>query len=194
MNQRLKAAIARFDEMNRQDPRETSVDQGSLPTQLLEAERLEAWVLKRDPEPSEALLLAARCQHLQRFKFPRSDYPEGRTGYLKWRKELMKKHADLAGEVLSACGFDNQVIQEVRSINLKQDLKHNPDVQKMEDALCLSFLEHEYSDFAQKYDDEKVIAIVQKTWTKMSVDGQRLALTIPLFGRAQALVARALQG
>jgi hypothetical protein len=194
MTQRRTAAIDRFNEMNRQDPRETAVDESSRPTQLREAERLEAWVVKRDPNPSEALLLAARCQHLQRFKFPRSDYPEGRTGYLKWRKDLMKKHADLAGQVLSECGFDDHVIAEVRKINLKQDLKNNLDVQKMEDALCLSFLEHEYSDFAQKYDDEKVVAIVQKTWMKMSVDGQKLALTIPLFGRAQDLVARALQG
>lgn len=194
MTQRLKAAIARFNEMNRQDPRKSKVDQGSLPTQLLEVERLEAWVLKREPEPSEALRLAARCQHLQRFKFPRSDYPEGRTGYLTWRKDLMKKHADLASTVLSECGFDEHVIAEVRKINLKQDLKHNPDVQKMEDALCLSFLEHEYSDFAQKYDDEKVLAIVQKTWKKMSVDGHKLALTISLSGRAQDLVAQALKG
>src|SRR5690606_27276097 len=178
MTQRIQTAITRFNDMNRQDPRETQAKEGSGPTQLQEAERLEAWILKRDPDPSEALLLAARCQHLQRFKFPRSDYPEGRTGYLKWRKDLMKKHADLASGVLSECGFDEQVILQVRKINLKQELKSDADVQKMEDALCLSFLEHEYSAFAQKYDDEKVIAIVQKTWTKMSVEGQKLALTI----------------
>ena len=193
MTQRIQTAIARFNDMNRQDPRETQAKEGSGPTQLQEAERLEAWILKRDPDPSEALLLAARCQHLQRFKFPRSDYPEGRTGYLKWRKDLMKKHADLASGVLSECGFDEQVILQVRKINLKQELKSDADVQKMEDALCLSFLEHEYSAFAQKYDDEKVIAIVQKTWTKMSVEGQKLALTIPLDGRAKDLVAQALK-
>jgi hypothetical protein len=119
-------------------------------------------------------------------------YPEGRVGYLKWRKDLSKKHADLATKVLFDVGFDQAVIEQVRKINMKQELKTEPDCQAMEDALCLSFLEHEYSEFCAKHEDSKVIDIVQKTWRKMSERGHELALTIGLTGRAGELVQQAL--
>ena len=80
----------------------------------------------------------------------------------------------------------------MREINLKQNLKQSPDVQAMEDALCLCFLEQEYTDFAQKHEDDKVVEIVEKTWRKMSPVGQKLALTLPLAGRPAQLVRRAL--
>ena len=56
-------------------------------------------------------------------------------------------------------------------MNAKQGLKTNPDVQAMEDALCLSFLEHEFSTFSAKHDDDKVLA---------GVDGEALRLNPPL--------------
>jgi hypothetical protein len=82
----------------------------------------------------------------------------------------------------------------VRAINLKEGLKTNPDNQTMEDALCLSFLEHEFAEFAAKHEDEKVVDIVQKTWRKMSERGHEVSLQLPLSGRAQVLVGRALSG
>jgi hypothetical protein len=192
MNERFERALQRFDEMNALDPRESEVDGQKVPTQLLEATHLDRWVSIVAPGASEALRLAARCQHLMRFSFPRSDYPEGRNGYLKWRKDLMKKHADLAATVLADVGYDSDTIEQVRRINTKGELKLNADTQAMEDALCLSFLENDYSDFAQKYEDGKVIDIVQKTWGKMSERGRTLALGLPLSGRAKTLVERAL--
>jgi hypothetical protein len=94
--------------------------------------------------------------------------------------------------VLRQLGFSESTIEQVRRINLKEGLKTNPDTQTMEDALCLSFLEHEFSDFAEKHPDDKVIDIVQKTWRKMSERAHELALGLPLEGRAKELVARAL--
>jgi hypothetical protein len=158
------------------------------------AEQLERWVHRLATPPSTALLLAARCQHLMRWRIPRGDYDQGRIGYLKWRKDLAKMHADAATEVLRDVGFDDEVIQSVREINLKQNLKTSPDVQAMEDALCLCFLEQEYGAFAEKHEDQKVMQIVQKTWNKMSPAGQNLALTLPLTGRPGQLVKRALVG
>jgi hypothetical protein len=123
---------------------------------------------------------------------PRSEYPEGRIGYLKWRKDLSRRHAELASQVLVDLGFESALIEQVRKINLKQELKSDPECQTMEDALCLSFLEHEYPSFVTKHEDEKVVDIVQKTWRKMSERGQQLALQLSLHGRAKDLVARAL--
>jgi len=192
--ERIALAHARMNAENAADPNLIDTPSGPRPKEAWMAERLEHWVRQVAHPPSTALLLAARCQHLQRWRIPRSDYDQGRIGYLKWRKDLAKMHADLATNILLEVGFDEETIEAVREINLKQNLKQNADVQAMEDALCLSFLEQEYSEFAEKHDDDKVVEIVEKTWRKMSPVGQKLALTLPLSGRPAQLVRRALAG
>lgn len=194
MNDLVEAAIAEFNQMNAQDPNTLTEAGKERPRELLQAERLEAWVLRLEPQADDALRLAARCQHIKRWTVPRSDYPEGRVAYLKWRKDLSRMHADTATEVLTRLGAHADLIEQVRTINLKQELKANPHSQTMEDALCLAFLEHEFAPFAEKHEDAKVIDIVQKTWRKMSERGHQLALTLPLSGRAQELVGQALAG
>jgi hypothetical protein len=192
MSTPFEEAIARFNAVNAEDPTSIEVGGEPRPKELVAAERLETWVKKVAPEAGEALLLASRCQHLKRFAFPRSEYPEGRVGYLKWRKELSRKHADLACEVLAEAGVAEALIAQVRTINLKEGIKANPDTQAMEDALCLSFLAHDFAAFAAKYDDDKVVDIVQKTWRKMSERGHELALSLPFDERSQKLIERAL--
>lgn len=192
MNDLVSKAIEQFNALNAQDPSKLIVDGKTVPKELVAAERLEAWVLQLEPQASDALRLAARCQHLKRWSVPRSDYPEGRVGYLKWRKDLSKKHAELASNVLRELGAPETLIESLRSLNLKEGLKTNPDTQTIEDALCLSFLEHEFAEFANKHDDEKVVDIVQKTWRKMSERAHAAALGLPFHGRAKDLVGRAL--
>jgi len=190
--EQMARAHARFDAENAQDPHRVD-DAGTMrPRELVQADRLEAWVKRLAPEASLALRLAARCQHLARYRIPRSDYGEGRIEYLKWRKDLARMHADLAGAILREEGFDDATLAQVRAINLKQDLKSNPDAQTMEDALCLSFLEHDFVPFIPRYEDDKVVDIVRKTWRKMSDRGHDAALKLPLEGRALELVKKAL--
>jgi hypothetical protein len=191
--ERRARAIAAFRAENSRDP--TLIPDGSelRPKELVDAERLAAWALRLEPQASDALLLASHCQHLRRWELPRSEFPDGRIGYLTWRKALARRHADLAEEILRREGYDEATLLAVRQINLKQGLHTNPDVQAMEDALCLSFLEHELADFAEKHPDEKVIDIIAKTWAKMSDRGHQAALALPLDPRAGALVARALE-
>lgn len=160
----------------------------------MDAERLSRWVARLAPDAPEALELAARCQHLRRWEIPRSSYPEGRIGYLEWRKELSQFHAARAGEILREVGYDAETIERVALINQKRALKLDPDVQTMEDALCLAFLEHEIDEFAAKHSEEKLIDILQKTWRKMSDRGHAEALALPLSPGVQALVGRALAG
>jgi hypothetical protein len=192
--EKIALAHEKMNALNEADPNHFETPLGPRPRELWMAERLEHWVHQVADPPSTALLLAARCQHLMRWRIPRSDYDQGRIGYLKWRKDLAKMHADAGSEILREVAFDAETIEQVREINLKQNLKTNPDVQAMEDALCLCFLEQEYAAFAEKHENQKVIEIVQKTWRKMSAVGQRLALELPLSGRPAQLVRLALAG
>jgi hypothetical protein len=192
---RRSRAIAAFRALNGRDPNLLSDAGVARPKELVDAERLAQWVARLEPSPSEALALASHCQHLCRWELPRGDFPEGRIGYLTWRKALARLHAERAAEILRSVGYDDALIAEVRAINLKQGLHTNPDTQTMEDALCLAFLQFELEEFAGKHDDDKVVDIIQKTWGKMSARGHQAALAIaPLLpSRAADLVTRALE-
>ena len=189
---RFQKAIEAFDRANAEDPHTVLSNGTQRPRELVSAERLSAWVARLEPHPSEALLLAARCQHIRRWQIPRESYPAGRVGYLQWRTQLARFHADTAAQLLAESGYEQESIDAVRRINLKQNLRSSPETQTMEDALCLSFLEFEFDDFIAKYPPEKVIEVVQKTWRKMSARGQALALQLPLSAFALELVTRAL--
>jgi hypothetical protein len=192
--ERFQKAIAAFDRANAEDPNRV-VDNGvSRPRELVHAERLSAWVERLEPNASEALSLAARCQHLRRWQIPRSTHPPGRLGYLHWRTELARFHADSATRILEEAGYERELTLAVRRINLKQNLHSNPDTQTMEDALCLEFLNFEFEDFSRKYPVEKVLEIIRKTWKKMSPRARDLALELPLSPAALGLVKSALQG
>jgi hypothetical protein len=190
--ERFTRALAAFDRANAGDPSRELVSGVERPRELVQAERLSAWVERLEPDASEALRLAARCQHLERWKIPRSSHPEGRVGYLQWRTQLGRFHADRAAEILRAAGYGDELVDRVRRINLKQGLRSDRDVQTMEDALCLSFLEHEFDAFAAKHDDDKLVAILQKTWKKMSARGRDAALGLSVSPRLGALLKRAL--
>jgi hypothetical protein len=189
---RFQAAINAFDRANSEDPHALDVAGEERPRELVDAERLSAWVERLVPDASEALRLAARCQHIRRWQIPRASYPSGRVGYLQWRTQLGRFHADTVTRLLEEIGYGRELIEAVRRINLKQGLHSNPDTQAMEDALCLAFLEFEFAEFCAKYPEEKVIEVVRKTWKKMSARGHELALTLPFTPGALELVKRAL--
>jgi hypothetical protein len=189
---RFSRALDAFAAVSRRDPTREIVGGEPQPREWLQAERLAHWVERLAPEAPEALRLAAHCQHIGRFELPRSSYPEGRKGYLRWRSDLSKRHAETARKILSELGYDDATLERVQRIVRKQDLKADPDVQTMEDALCLSFLEHELQEFAGRHEDDKVISILRKTWRKMSQHAREAALSLPLDERSAALVAKAL--
>jgi hypothetical protein len=188
-DERFLAAIAAFDRQNARDPHREL----GRPRELVQAERLSAWIEALAPDASEALRLAARCQHLRRWEIARTEFPEGRVGYLKWRTELARFHAEEAAKILREVGYDRETIDRVRKINGKQGLRSDPDVQAMEDALCLSFLEHELDAFSAKHSDDKVVDILAKTWKKMSPRGHAAALELVpnLPARIRGLIERA---
>ena len=180
MADRFERACSAFEAANSRDPRRIEDEGTRRPLQLVHAERVARWVERLADHPSEALRLAARCQHLERWTVPRDDFPEGREGYLKWRRALAKFHAARATEILQTVGYEADTIERVQRIVLKQGIKRDAEVQTMEDALCLTFLEHEAAEFAAKHDPAKVVAILEKTLVKMSDRGKEEAWRLEL--------------
>ena len=184
----------RFDEENSRDPNSESVNGAPRPRELVYAEWLTGWVLKLSPSASEELRLAARCQHLCRWKIPRDSYPMTRPGYLKWREDLKHFHAKRAGEILREVGYPDSMIARVQELNLKKNFPNDPEGRVLEDALCLVFLEHQLADLAAKTADDKVITALQKSWKKMTLAAHAEALKLSYEPREKALIEQALKG
>ena len=185
-------AVAAIDDANRQDPNLESFDGKDVPKALLYSERMTHWLATLAPEASEVLRLAARAQHIRRWMIPRTDHPQGKAGYYAWRIALYDFHARQTAKILSEVGYNADTIDAVSALLRKEQLKQKPDMQLLEDVICLVFLESYFSEFAKQHDDEKLIAIIRKTWHKMSPQGHAAASTLVLGQKDQALIAKAL--
>jgi len=189
---RIEKAFSLFDKYNQQDPHQVSWEGETFPSEYFYALKLHDWVIKLEPEASQSLLLASRAQHIGRWEIPRDTYPQNKAGYLNWRSNLGKYHAQKAAELLKEAGYADDEIEKVKHIILKQQIKADPEVQTIEDALCLVFLEYQYEDFISKHDDLKLIRILQKTWGKMSEAGRQAALSLSYSDKGLDLIKRAL--
>lgn len=191
-NPRLRNTLAAFDAANQQDPNTEIVDGRAVAKEWLYAQRMSAQLAKFCPNASEALQLAARSQHICRWKIPRNDYPMDRSGYKKWRLDLAQLHGTIAGEIMTAQGYDEAIISRVKDLLLKRSLKRDDEVQTLEDVICLVFIEFYLEDFASKHDEVKLIDIIRKTWNKMSSSGHAAALQLPINDNMLTLVSKAL--
>ena len=108
------------------------------------------------------------------------------------RKDLKIFHANKSEEILRKVGYGEATVQAVRQINLKIGLRHNSDVQLIEDALCLVFLDNQLDALIAKTTEDKMVSILQKTWSKMSERAHRKALALDLSEEASRLVSKAL--
>lgn len=66
-------------------------------------------------------------------------------------------------------------------------------MQALEDVICLVFMRYYLADFATRHSQEKLVGIIQKTWAKMSSEGQAAALQLKLNVEVSELVASALK-
>jgi len=192
--ERLRRALAAIDAANAGDPHRLRVRGESRPKELAHAELVSEWVARLAPDPGEALLLAARAHHLRRWTIPRSEYPAGRRGYLRWRRALQVLHAREVAAILTAEGYDESTIRRVQDLVQKQHLGRDAEVQILEDALCLVFLETQLHDLGARLDDEKLLGVLRKTLRKMSPDAIQRAEELPLDAAGRALLQRAIAG
>ena len=177
---RFDKAIALIDAANAEDPNQETADGKAWPKELLYSRRMSEMLDRYAPHADEAMRLAARAQHIQRWKSARSDFAEGRQGYLQWRTGLYKFHAETAGRLLAEAGYGDDVVERVKQAVGKRALKVNPDTQLLEDVTDLVFIEHYMLAFAEKhpeYDEAKWLDIIRKTWKKMSEQARQFALS-----------------
>jgi hypothetical protein len=173
-------AIALIDAANGEDPNRETVDGRVWPKELLYSHRMSDMIQRFAPDADDVARLAVRAQHIQRWKTPRSDYPQGRQGYLQWRTGLYRFHAETVGDLLAQAGYPGDLIERVKQAVGKRALKVNPDTQLLEDVTDLVFIEHYMLEFAAKhpeYDEEKWLDIIRKTWKKMSERARDFALS-----------------
>ena len=179
-----------IDEANTEDPR----SHDGVPLALAQGRLAEEWAVRLDPAASDALRLAARAHHLRRWAVPRSEYPEGRAGYLRWRRAQRDRHARDLTAILGGAGMDGSVSARAAEIVAKRGLGADPEVQTFEDAVSLTFLETELRSVIDRLDDDaKVADIVAKTLAKMSAAGRDRALAVAtgLDERSQRILTQA---
>lgn len=173
-------ARALIDAANREDPNRVSADGRDWPKELLYSERMSDMLERYRPDADDAMKLAIRAQHIERWKSPRNAYPMDRIGYLTWRKDLYKIQANTAADLLQQAGYEGEEIERVRNAVAKKNIKGNPDTQLLEDVTDLVFMEHYMLEFVGKhpdYTEEKWIDIIRKTWNKMSANAHDFTLS-----------------
>ncbi len=183
--QKFETALASFDALNKLDPNMEIVDGRPYPKELLYAERMSEMLSRYAPDASEALQLAARCQHIQRWKIARSSYPMTKAGYHQWRSELKSFHADVTRQVLAEAGYEAAVMERVCALVKKaapvNDAVSMHESQTLEDVVVLVFLESYLEQFVAShtdYDQAKFIDILNKTLRKTSLKARQAALNM----------------
>ncbi|MDE0054890.1 MAG: DUF4202 domain-containing protein [Gammaproteobacteria bacterium] len=154
------------------------------------AERMTAWLgVVRQP-PSEDLEIAVRAQHFERWRYPRKDFPPGREGYLRWRRDAAQRQAQAVGDLLESFGVCGATIARVAALMQKRGLGRDPEAQALEDCACLVFLEWELPRFAERREAAQVAQILERTWAKMSPLARRHARSLRLAPEHRALLER----
>lgn len=178
--QRYDKAAQFIDAANNEDPNLETSDGKDWPKELLYSHRMTDMLQRFAPDADDAMKLAIRAQHIQRWKSPRSDYPMNRKGYHQWRTALYTFHAETVAALLEKAGYDDEFIERVKLAVSKKSLKTNPDTQLLEDVTALVFIEHYMLAFANKhpeYGEQKWLDIIRKTWKKMTEPAHQFALT-----------------
>jgi hypothetical protein len=189
---RLEQALAAIDAANADDPNTIDVGGVTRPKELAHAELMTAWIERMVEHPSDAQRLAARAHHLRRWVVPRDSYPEGRPGYLRWRKDQARRQAEEVADILGRCGYDEATVERVEAIITKTGLRSDPEVQAHEDALCLVFVQTQLLDLAAQLGSDKAAEVLTKTVQKMSPRGRSEALELDLPPAARAALEQAL--
>ena len=132
------------------------------------------------PDAPEHLRIAARGQHIERWKLSRESYPEGRDGYLTWRRDQGRYHAGRVAELMREAEYGPDDCDRVARIIRKEGIKRDALVQALEDVACLVFMRWYFAEFAEGRDPDQVYQIVARTARKMSADGRAAAAQLEL--------------
>lgn len=176
----LQTVLDRIDEANAEDPAREPHDGAIVPAAWLYGRRMSQVLAEFADAPSDALRIAVRGQHIERWKRPRDDYPRDRAGYLQWRRDAAAYHAQRLGEIMAGCGWDEAERERVGALVRKERLKADAEAQALEDVACLVFMRWYFAPFSSTRTEDELVRIVAKTGRKMSAAGRRAALALPL--------------
>ena len=185
---RFDAAVAAIDAANADDPTRVMVRGTEQPLALAHGRIAAEWVVLLSPRVDDAVRLAARAHHLRRWELPRAQYEAGRTGYLLWKRDQRKRHAEDLGVLLAGVGYDADVITAAQAAVLRQ----GPGGQLVEDAACLVFIETQLAAVAAQLDHDHLVQVVRKTAKKMSPTALAAVAQIPLGEAEHVVLAEAL--
>ena len=172
MSTKRDDVFARIDAANAADPH---LEAGE-PVELLYGQRMTAEQLALYPDASAPLQIACRGQHVERWKLPRHDFPDGRTGYLAWRVEQGRRPAARVAEFMAAAGYTPDEVARAEKMLRKEGIKRDEEVQALEDVACFTFMRHYMAPFAETQTPEDMERIVNKTARKMSAMARARAL------------------
>jgi hypothetical protein len=178
--ERLQRVFAAIDAVNAEDPHRVEVDGRQVPAELVYGQRITETLHRMVAEPSEPMRIAARGQHIGRWRLARKSYPEGRAGYLAWRRQQRVNQAEKLGQIMAAEGYGADDIARVGTLIRKENMPADAEVQIFEDIICVMFFEHYLGDFVSRVEQEKLADILVKTWRRMSPLGRRYALMLEL--------------
>jgi hypothetical protein len=190
---RFNDVIGAIDDANERDPKIVEVDGRAVPAELQYGQRMTDALARIAPDASELLRIAVRGQHIERWTSPRTGYPPGRAGYLKWRNDLKEFHARRLGEIMAAAGYEPHEAARVGALVRKERLRSDPEAQVLEDVACVVFLTHYLADFMGKTDEAKLARILAQTWNKMSAQGRAHVEQLDLPPSALTLLKRGLE-
>jgi hypothetical protein len=192
LSERQRSAEAAIDAANAADPTSVIVRGEAHPLALAHGRYAAEWVVVLRPDADELLLLAARAHHLRRWELPRSQYPEGKAGYLRWKRDQRQRHATDVAELLAPLGYDDDEILHVQEWIRRDHLATDQGSQAVEDAACLVFIETQLADVATKLDHDHLVEVIRKTAKKMSPAALGAVARIPLGDTERQLLAAAL--
>lgn len=188
---RYDDAVAAIDAANAGDPTTVTVRGVAEPLALAHGRLAAEWVGRLRAEAPEVVLLAARAHHLRRWEVPRSSYPEGRAGYLRWRRDQKARHAADVATILVAAGYDAAAVERVQALIKRDGLGRDPDTQLVEDAACLVFVETQLVTTAATLEPDHMVSVLHKTARKMSPAAIALLGDVPLGDDGRAILAAA---
>lgn len=184
----LAKILDTIDGANRDDPNDFEGE----PLALVQGRLAHGWVSQLEPDASAALQIAARAHHLRRWALSRSGFPEGRDGYLRWRREQKQAQADALTALLADAAVDQTAVERACIIMQKRGLGSDSEVRTYEDAVCLTFIETQFLSTADKLgDDNKMVEVVTKTLRKMTPAGHVAAASIAVDKRSADIIRRA---
>lgn len=191
----VDAALAAVDRENAADPTRVTVRGEELPLALAHGRLAEGWVARLAPEGTadlDELRVAARAHHLRRFDVPRGSYPEGRAGYLRWRRDQKARHAEAVGALLAPLGVAPAFVRRVQALVRRDGLGTDAGAQVIEDAACLAFLETQLADVARRLERDHLEQVLRRTAAKMSSRALALAAEVPLDSQARTILEEVL--